>query len=42
MIPMYPSEVYKITFKLVDFKGNSIYFANDNEHFSGTLLIKND
>ena len=42
MIPMHPSEVYKITFRLVDFGGNSIYFANDDEHFSGTLLIKND
>lgn len=42
MTPMYPSEVYKITFKLVDFSGNTVYFTNDNEHFSGTLLIKND
>ena len=42
MTPSYPSEVYKITFKLVDFGGNSIYFANDNDNVSGTLIIKND
>ena len=27
MIPMHPSEVYKITFRLVDFGGNSIYLS---------------
>jgi len=41
MIPMHASEAHKITFKIVDFNGDSIYFASDNEHVSGSLLIKN-
>ena len=41
MIPMHPSRVYKITFKLIDFSKNIIYFANDKECVSGTLIIRN-
>ena len=42
MIPIFPSAVNTVKFKLVDFSGKALTLADDRQSVSGTLIINND
>ena len=42
MLPIFPSAVNAIKFKLVDYNGNDVTLANNGQCISGTLIINND
>ena len=42
MIPIFPSAVNTIKFKLLDYSGNKVSLADDKQCVSGTLIINND